>query len=213
MRHVPRCETKELRIPPFAEAWAAALTPQDGYDVGKWLYVPPVYGEYRYLLGTRGEKPLVCIGINPSTAAPDRLDPTLKSVERIAHAAGYDSFLMFNLYAQRATDPDRMEKERNELLHAANMEAFEYILTHARQTPDVWAAWGAIIEKRAYLFDCVRDMAKIAEKAGARWFVCGRRSRAGHPHHPLYLKNGSPLEPFDVWDYCARFAKGETADE
>ena len=134
------------------------------------------------------------------------------SVWRIARAAGYDSFLMFNLYAQRATDPDHMEKRLNERLHAANMEAFEYILTHASPTPDVWAAWGAIIEKRDYLFDCVKDMAKIAKKAGANWYICGKRSRAGHPHHPLYLKNGSPLEPFDIEDYCAHFAKGEAAD-
>ena len=74
------------------------------YDVSRWLYVPKVYSEYRYILGTRGKKPLICMGINPSTAIPDRLDNTLKSVERIALANGFDSFLMFNVYAQRATE-------------------------------------------------------------------------------------------------------------
>ena len=35
--------------------------------------VPPYYTEYRYILGTRGENPLICIGINPSTAQPGDL--------------------------------------------------------------------------------------------------------------------------------------------
>ena len=59
-------------------------------DVEKWLYVPNFYSEYRYILGTRGKKPLICIGINPSTAAPEALDPTLQSVNRIALSNGYD---------------------------------------------------------------------------------------------------------------------------
>ena len=45
---------------------------------------PDFYSEYRYILGTAGKKPLITIGINPSTAEPDNLDNTLKSVERIA---------------------------------------------------------------------------------------------------------------------------------
>ena len=46
----------------------------------------------------------------------------LKSVERVAHFNGYDSFIMFNVYAQRATDPDDMELTYNPELHRENME-------------------------------------------------------------------------------------------
>jgi len=65
----------------------------------------------------------------------------------------------------------------------------------------VWAAWGTIIEKRDYLPDCVRDMIAIGRGRGARWFSAGKRSKKGHPHHPLYLRKDSPLEPFDVDGY------------
>ena len=99
--HIPSCETAELCLPDFETALKNALLPNDLYDVRRWLYVPNQYTEYRYILGTRGQKPLICVGINPSTAAPDALDNTLKSVERIALYNGYDSFLMFNVYAQR----------------------------------------------------------------------------------------------------------------
>ena len=200
--HIPSCETTALALPDFDSALAAALEPNERYDTARWLYVPNDYTEYRYLLGTRGENPLICVGINPSTAAPDALDNTLKSVERIALHNGYDSFLMFNVYAQRATRPDDMERACNAALHRENLKAFDYALSLCKNgAPAVWAAWGAIIEKRDYLASCVRDMADVGVRRGAAWYCAGQRSKQGHPHHPLYLKKDSLLEPFDVVDY------------
>ena len=200
--HIPSGETSTLELLPFREALTQALTPKADYDVNRWLYVPPFYCEYRYILATRGQRPLICVGINPSTAAPDQLDNTLKSVERVALHNGYDSFLMFNVYAQRATDPDDMELRCNQALHAQNMRAFDYVLSLDREgAPAVWAAWGTIIEKRDYLPACVRDMIALGQARGARWYSAGKRSKKGHPHHPLYLRKDSLLEPFDVAGY------------
>ena len=82
----------------------------DEYPGGIWYYEPHTYQPYRYVLGRVGRHPLVCIGINPSTAQPGALDPTLKSVERLAAANGFDSWIMFNVYPQRATDPNDMDR-------------------------------------------------------------------------------------------------------
>ena len=202
MGHIPSTLTADIELERFDAALSVALQPSEEYDVDNWLYVPNHYSEYRYILGTRGKKPLICVGINPSTAAPDDLDNTLKSVERVALHNGYDSFIMFNVYAQRATDPDLMEPELNRELHRENMLAFAYALAlDADRSPAVWAAWGTIIEKRDYLPDCVRDMISLGEKYGARWYCAGKRSKKGHPHHPLYLRKDSPLEDFDVEAY------------
>lgn len=203
--HIPSCQTDQLRLVPFHAALETALAPSSNYDITKWLYVPNFYSEYRYILGTRGERPLICVGVNPSTAAPDHLDNTLKSVERVARFNGYDSFLMFNVYAQRATNPDDMEPLCNPVLHGENMRAFDYALSLDRSgAPAVWAAWGAVIEKRPYLPDCVRDMIRIGSARNASWYSAGKRSKKGHPHHPLYLSRNSPLEPFDVEEYLDR---------
>ena len=129
MPHIPQGTTVQLELELFEPALTAALLPSPDYDVARWLYVPNRYSEYRYILGTRGKKPLICVGINPSTAAPDALDPTLQSAQRIALANGYDSFLMFNVYAQRATRPDDMERALNPLLHEENRKAFRYLLS------------------------------------------------------------------------------------
>ena len=201
--HIPKSETSLLSILSFEEARLQAQGRENpDYDREAWLYIPDHYEEYRYILGTRGQNPLICIGVNPSTAVPGDLDNTLKSVQRIAQFNGYDSFLMFNVYAQRATRPEDMDTIRNEMLHRENMRAFAYILS---RTPDpvVWAAWGTIIEKRDYLWPCLRDMIALGEAAGARWVTCGKRSAAGHPHHPLYLRADAVPEPFDVAAYAA----------
>lgn len=198
--HIPKGNTSELNLVTFDQALKAADIPNPDYDVSRWLYAPNFYSEYRYILGTRGKNPLICIGINPSTAQPGDLDNTLKSVERIALGNGFDSFIMFNVYAQRATDPDTMEKQCNLQLHRENMKAFDYVLSLSEH-PAVWAAWGTIIEKRGYLADCLRDMVEIGKKQGAQWYCAGKCSKKGHPHHPLYLRKDEMIRPFDVNTY------------
>lgn len=203
--HIPSCDTLNISVLTFEEAMKVKNS--DKYDTSRWLYVPDFYSEYRYILGTKGKNPLICIGINPSTAAPDDLDNTLKSVERIALHNGFDSFIMFNVYAQRATNPDDMEKNFNIHLHEENMKAFEYVLKLSENTACVWAAWGNIIEKRDYLSECVLTMAEIGKRYGANWYTAGKISVKGHPHHPLYLKKDTKLDEFDIDKYCTDILK------
>ena len=200
--HIPQGASQTVDILSFEDALALSGR-GDEYDSQKWLYVPDFYTEYRYILGTRGQNPLICIGVNPSTAAPDDLDNTLKSVSRIAAGNGYDSWIMFNVYAQRATRPEDVDRELNRQLHQANMAAFEYILQNVAQglRPAVWAAWGTIIEKRPYLPGCVRDMVALGRRYNARWLCAGKRSAKGHPHHPLYLRKDEKTVDFDVEQY------------
>ena len=204
--HIPNGASQTVELLDFETA--LALSGQENrYDTSRWLYVPDFYTEYRYILGTRGVNPLICIGINPSTAEPDKLDNTLKSVQRIASGNGFDSFIMFNVYAQRATRPDDMDRELNGKLHRENMAAFRYILSHvgSGHRPAVWAAWGAIIEKRPYLPACVREMVSIGDAYGARWLCAGKCSKKGHPHHPLYLRKDEQVRDFDVTAYLDTF--------
>ena len=198
--HIPSVTTDQLELVTFQQALQAANTPSPDYDIQKWLYAPNFYSEYRYILGTRGKNPLICIGINPSTAQPDDLDNTLKSVERIALGNGFDSFIMFNVYAQRATNPDAMEKTCNRFLHRENLKAFRYVLSIS-ENPSVWAAWGTIIEKRDYLPQCLRDMLAVGKELGAKWYCAGAVSKKGHPHHPLYLRKDEKIKPFDMEGY------------
>lgn len=200
MKHIPKQATQKLKILSFEDA----LIPNAGsadYDRSKWIYIPDFYSDYRYVLGTIGGHPLITIGINPSTASPENLDPTLKSVQNIASANGFDSFIMFNLYAQRATDPGHMDLQFNRELHEENMKAFRWVLEQGEQAPSIWAAWGAIIEKRDYLKMCLADMVNEGNAFSAKWYHAGKLLQKGHPHHPLYLKKDSKLKLFEINSY------------
>lgn len=207
--HIPTMESSLVEIEDFYTALEKSkIQSHIEYDVRDWLYVPNHYSEYRYILGTTGKKPLICIGINPSTAKPNDLDNTLKSVERIALGNGFDSFIMFNVYAQRATRPEDMDKEFNERLHNENMKAFDYILSlYEGENPAVWAGWGNIVEMRPYLKKCLRDMVDISQKYNAKWYSVGAISKKGHPHHPLYLKKDSTTDIFDMEKYLEEVLK------
>ena len=171
------------------------------HDHTKWIYHNDEEKHSRYVLGTIGEHPLVCFGINPSTAKPGDLDNTLKSVERLATNNGYDSYIMLNIYPQRATQPKDIHKEIDMDLHRKNLDHIEAILQKGKL--DIWAAWGTLIEKREYFHQCLIDIYEISQKYKSRWLSIGKTTKAGHPHHPLYLRKTEKTELFDMEGYIS----------
>lgn len=160
----------------------------------------------RYILGIDGEKPLVCIGINPSTTEPEKLDNTVKSVERIARYNGYDSWIMINIYPQIATDPNDLTQVRDYSLYCKNISSIEDIFK--KIDPDIWAAWGTLINKRTYLPSCLVGIVRLSKKHSCKGLCAGLLSKDGHPHHPLYLKKNSELKPFDIEGYLEKISDG-----
>ena len=121
-------------------------------------------------------------------------------IDRLPMNNGYDSFVMINVYAQRATSPKDMALSCHTELHRQNLEAFRYALSLSEE-PAVWAAWGNIIEMRPYLKECLRELITVSFEFGTKWYRCGAISKKGHPHHPLYLRKDAPLEVFDMKNY------------
>ncbi|MBR5297978.1 MAG: DUF1643 domain-containing protein, partial [Parabacteroides sp.] len=172
------------------------------YDKEKWIYKQSDDRTCRYILGTKGTKTLICCGVNPSTASPEDLDPTMKNVEAIARANGYDSYVMINLYPMRATDPNDMHKFRDESIIEENLKHIKDIL--AVGNCDIWAAWGTLIETRGYLRECLEKLLEITKSYNCNWYTIGKRSKDNHPHHPLYLNKDSKMVEFeDIEDYAS----------
>lgn len=70
MPHVPTVDIRRLGDIRFDTQLERALRPSPDYDVSQWLFVPNQYTEYRYILGTRGQKPLICIASTPPPPGP-----------------------------------------------------------------------------------------------------------------------------------------------
>ena len=106
---------------------------------------------------------------------------------------------MFNVSPQRATDPNDMDAQPDPALAEENLVWLEAMMAQTR--PVMWAAWGTLIEKRPYLPGMMRRMVAITQRYDIPWVTFGKRSKAGHPHHPLYLRKDETPQPFDVQAY------------
>lgn len=167
-----------------------------------WIYEPNDDNSARFLLGTTGSNPLICFGVNPSTAVPGDLDQTLKRVRGYADRNGNDSWLMFNLYPQRSTDPKGMHDAYSPELKAENERRIAEFIDG--RTLTLLAAWGEPITKRPYLRKMLADIVSIADASACRWQSIGDLTTKLHPRHP---SRGSylPLQDFDITSYLQRF--------
>ncbi len=162
------------------------------------------------MLGTRGNNPLVCFGVNPSTARPEALDPTVRRVAGFARDNGFDSWVMLNIYPQIATDPMDMDLAHRESLKLKNERHIARVMADRPMT--LLAAWGGLIETRPYLRPLLQDIVAGAKLAGSPWSSLGTLTKDGHPRHPLYVRAATELAPFDIDKYLRSVGGPPTFD-
>ncbi len=166
----------------------------------KWIYANNEDNSSRYLLGTEGERPIFCFGINPSTAEPNAVDNTIRKVTKISEHNDYDSWIMLNVFPVRATKFDDLgknqkltEKEQSE--HKKNLEFIKDTLSRYEKV-DIWLAFGNHIFHRDYLPNCFVDIYNELSGFEINWFMV-KKNKSGAPAHPLYQKDDADLKSFD----------------
>jgi hypothetical protein len=166
----------------------------------EWLYEHNQDNSARFVLGTVGSNPLVCFGINPSTAEPSRLDRTARAVQTVAERSNqFDSFIILNVYPQRATNPDNMHREFSKELKEQNEQHIAKVIDDKKLT--LWAAWGTSITKRPYLIHLLQDIIKLPQVQKCEWRRQDNLTKAGHPRHPLYLRRDANFTDFQISSY------------
>ncbi|MBU3209408.1 DUF1643 domain-containing protein [Clostridium algidicarnis] len=164
-----------------------------------WIYEIEEKNTIRYVIGTVGENPLFCFGINPSIAEPNLLDPTLKKVEKIALNNGYDSWVMLNVYPKRDTIFENLQDVCNDSIHLKNINIIKKYLDKVEK-PTIWLAFGDHVYHRKYLIPCFKDIYKEIKENNITWVTTGI-NKSGSPKHPLYQKDNSILKYFDMDNY------------
>ncbi len=83
----------------------------------------------RFMLGEVGENPIICFGINPSTANDEKDDPTISKIRKIASENNCDGWIMLNLYAQVTPEPNELHKNQDFdiYLHEKNINIIKEI--------------------------------------------------------------------------------------
>lgn len=156
----------------------------------------------RFCLERPGTKQLIVIGTNPSIANSMQKDNTMECVTWIAQNNGFDGFIMLNLYPQRSTNPDKLDKELNTELHEENLKHIR-TLFNDKSSPVILLAFGNLINKRNYLKQCFIDIVSVIQPSNPLWMQLGELTKIGNPRHPLYHTNDKLLD-FDMASYLKR---------
>lgn len=147
-------------------------------------------GAYRYSLlrswyARAGEaKVLRWVMLNPSTASAEIDDPTIRKCMHFTRANGYNAMLVHNLYALRATNPERLLRHEDPI-------GPDNRRTLAGWTMPTICAWGTKAYNLGFggwIDEVVRSIRADAEGV----YVLGL-TRDGYPKHPLYLRNDTAL--------------------
>lgn len=150
---------------------------QDGF-----LFIPPVHGGSRIERirnAARGDDVCNFICLNPSTADERLDDPTIRRCWGFAQLWGYDSFLMTNVFAFRATDPKVMKAYREPTGDPTNEGIIYRCAERAGMIVLGWGTHATHNQRAAQIEAILRPM---REKV-----FCLRRNDDGSPEHPLYI--------------------------
>jgi hypothetical protein len=153
--------------------------------------------KYRYTLERvwRPDLPMVCfLMLNPSTACAFRLDRTVAKCIKFAGREKFGGIRVVNLFALRSTNPSEM------MAHASPIEDPDAEDGPLYAVNDGWiinqsdglrliVAWGC---DGTFMG---RDQ-QVLDLFGKRKLECFGVTKDGHPKHPLYLADDTPLVPF-----------------
>lgn len=121
---------------------------------------------------------LMVIGLNPSTADEAKDDPTIRKCIGFAKRLGYGALCMTNLFAFRATDPRAMKREANPI-GSDNDLHLKVCAENAGLIVAAWGVNGAHLRRNKQVFDLI--------EIKMRTVCCLRKTKSGHPEHPLYV--------------------------
>lgn len=148
---------------------------------------------YRYALARvwNPDAPLMvgCF-LNPSTATHDESDPTLRRFCHFARRESCGGIYLGNAFAFRATDPRELLAEIREGRDPVGQHNDE-ILRRIIDGPVVAlavAGWGAPRFKAL-----APRISRVKAGGFRRRWHCWGVTADGHPRHPLYLHNETPL--------------------
>lgn len=122
------------------------------------------------------------VGLNPSTADASEDDPTIRRCREFAKSWGMSGMWMVNLFAFRATDPKAMKRDPLPV-GPRNNHTLLMICAKVDQVIVCWGNHGTHLKRNL-------AVTQLLTQAGITLY-CLKRSKAGNPGHPLYLKADS----------------------
>lgn len=155
----------------------------------------------RYLDGYTASKdrPLVVIGLNPSTADHNNDDPTIRREKAFAQREGCTLLYKLNLWPWRSTDPLGLLWGIGQCTASVLFRNDDLIRDAAawavRTSGRVVCAWGTSSNRMLRHQIETRAEAMLLSLRGIPTSSFGR-TKSGAPRHPLYLSAETPLQAY-----------------
>ncbi|KZL48024.1 hypothetical protein A2T98_20395 [Nodularia spumigena CENA596] len=149
--------------------------------------------KYRYLLGRKWDENLpqvTFVMLNPSTADDQKDDRTLTRCITFAKSWGYGSLEVVNLFAYRATDPDKLF-QINDPVGSENNTWIQLAINRADL---IIVAWGG--NKYPTLKNRNAEVLSLISSLGKTLYSLGKLTADGHPRHPVRLSSSTERKPF-----------------
>lgn len=168
-----------------------------------WVYFGDDTHE-RYVLGEPQDKNILVLGVNPSTAKPEKLDPTIRNVKRIIKEKYGEDFgwIMMNLHPQRDKNPKNIKE--NEVWRENNLKVVRAVVAQFK-IHAIWCAWGNMIDMpgKEFLYKNLNQIYKIVGESDKWCHYCIFTTKE-NPRHPLFMSLGHDFFPFSVPEYLSK---------
>lgn len=158
--------------------------------------------EYRYLLGKKGNNPLYCIGMNPSTAKTKKFDQTVLKIFGLALIHGYDSCVMMNLLPIMETDSSIVSSENKKMFLDKNIKQIINIIDN-----DILACWGDNIGRNSDMKESFIKIYNGVKEQDINWLCIDNEkedslmTQGGNPRHPSRINYFRELKCFNIHEY------------
>ncbi|MBK43319.1 MAG: hypothetical protein CMC83_05555 [Flavobacteriaceae bacterium] len=151
------------------------------------LCVPKSDKKKRFLIGEKGSRELLAIGVNPSSANEYKLDPTSKNIKAIAKKYNCDGWWIINLYPIKTSKPKDLPKRINHMLASQNLDMIYSIIANDNYNfKKILCCWGNHISTRYYLRPQANKITSMLQQIDAKIYCLGLTA-LGNPIHPSPL--------------------------
>ena len=131
------------------------------------------------------KRPMVFIGLNPSTADEVVNDPTVERMERRARSYGYGGLIVVNIFAFRATEPEDLKDSAEagiDVIGRDNDMAIVSAMIKAGIIVCGWGTHGGYMDRGRIIKNLLSDSREINGIVTHLGLT-----KNGHPKHPLYI--------------------------
>lgn len=163
---------------------------------------------YRYVLGVEGDRTLIFIGLNPSTAIPKHPDATWNILNGMCNRKGYNGLIIINLFPKVIHNEENhtVDNENSEIATFVNDKNFTLItelfskrLKNVDYT--ILCGWGNDITLKTEAQTAIERLKNALVNVPTQKIKCLGLTKQGHPLSPLARIKKEDFKLFDLMNY------------